>query len=610
MPIRPLNDQLISQIAAGEVVERPASVIKELVENSLDADARAVRIELEQGGLRYMSVSDDGVGIDASEMPLALTRHATSKIDSLATLEAAPRLGFRGEALASIASVAGLKLSSRSLDAEYGACVESSRPDQVLPCALEVGSRCEVFELFGQVPARRKFMKTPATEFRHIQRTFNQLALARFDVGFRLIHDDRSREVLAPAETEASIAERVAGIAGNGFMEHAVVLDERIDGLRLSGWLATPGFSRARADLQYCFVNDRPVRDALISHAIREAYRDLLHGQRYPAFVLYLEIDPGAIDVNAHPAKSEIRFRQSRLVHDFVRRSVGRALAENENRSTNARTTELPVTDRAPPPVEHDGNPSVPSAQQSRDDSVASTPSVSPLASQYRFQMPTAPPAVAESAAAAGGQCSDDDTLGYALAQLHDIYILAENEHGLIVVDMHAAHERVLYEQLKTRHARGQLASSRLLVPASIDLQPGANETVERRQATLAELGFEITPSADQRARITAVPEILADQDYLGLARDLIGQLVTETEDSGAGVDTADRQIRDVIDGLLADMGCKAAIKAGRQLTVPEMNQLLRDMAHTHHAGHCNHGRPSWIQVDRAGLDRLFMRGQ
>ncbi|NNC23014.1 DNA mismatch repair endonuclease MutL [Salinisphaera sp. USBA-960] len=612
MSIHPLDDQLISQIAAGEVVERPASVVKELVENSLDADATNIRIEIEQGGLRYIGVADDGRGISADELRLALARHATSKIDSLATLEAAPYLGFRGEALASIASVASLRLSARSVEAGHGSVVDASTPGDIRPAALEQGTRCEVFELFSQVPARRKFLKTAATEFRHIQRVFNQLALSRFDVGFSLIHDNTCRVALPPATERQAIVERIGKVVGTGFVEHAIALDEAVDGMRLSGWLATPGLSRARADLQYCFVNERPVRDPVINHAVREAYRDLLHSQRYPAFILYLEIDAAAIDVNAHPAKSEIRFRQSRPTHEFVRRSVARALAANETQSTGAHTTDLPVVESpAHRPGDTATNQSHAAISAPREASVAGYPDKA-YTSQYQFQMPAEPLGVQEvpdtqpDTAPAGGS----DTLGHALGQIHDIFILAENEQGLIVVDMHAAHERVLYEQLKTNHARGALASSRLLVPAALDLEPGGAEALEAYQDTVAHLGFEITPSAPDKARITAIPELLTERDYIGLAGDLVAQLIGENTSGETTGDGADAHIRGVVDGVLADIGCKAAVKAGHRLTITEMNQLLQDMAHTHHAGHCNHGRPSWIQVDRAGLDRLFMRGQ
>ncbi len=615
MSIHYLDDPLISQIAAGEVIERPASVVKELMENSLDAEATSIRVEIEQGGLRYIGVSDDGWGIGASELRLALTRHATSKIDSLSALEAVPTLGFRGEALASIASVAGVRLSSRPPDARRGATIEASAPDAIRPAGLEPGTRCEVLDLFSRVPARRKFLKTPATEFRHVRRVFNQLALSRFDVGFRLIHDGRTRLSLAPASDGSAAKARAAEILGSAFMQYAVALDEYVDGMRLSGWLATPGLTRASRDLQYCFVNDRPVRDPLINHAVGEAYRDLLHSQRHPAFILYLDLDPASVDVNAHPAKSEIRFRSSRLVHEFVRRSVGRALAGSDNVVNDARTTDLPVTERSKLSGRVSGHSAVLKADasnqtgNSRPNGISASQSASDAyIAQYCFQMPAQPSGVAEESAIKARVTTSDDTLGHALGQLHDLFILAENDDGLVVVDMHAAHERIIYEKLKAEYSCGALASSRLLMPASIDLAPGTTELLEQHASTLASLGFEIMPSGPDEARITTVPRLLAEQDYLSLAQDLISQLTVDGVAGGA--ENVDRHVRDAVDGVLADMGCKAAIKAGRRLTLVEMNQLLRDMAHTHHAGHCNHGRPSWVQVDRTGLDRLFMRGR
>jgi DNA mismatch repair protein MutL len=597
MPIRLLDERLISQIAAGEVVERPASVVKELIENSLDAGAREIRVDVEQGGLRRITVADDGAGMARDELPLALARHATSKIDSLAGLETIASLGFRGEALAAIAAVAELTLTSRINGAEHG---HEIAPDGSLrPAACPPGTRVAVRELFAHIPARRKFLRSPATEFRHIQKALNQLALSRFDVGFALFHDGREIARLAPcAANEAHT--RVAQLAVEAFDAHALRVDESAGGMHLGGWIATPGFSRGQADLQYSYVNTRAVRDKVISHAVRAAYRDLLHHQRHPAFVLYLALDARAIDVNAHPAKAEIRFRQSGLVHDFILRGIARALAAGESQPHAARAFDLPVQrteDESQKAVSQAARAGAGCGNQALNFSSAS---LGEARASYQFQRPGQAPAAAETAPPQSEP--DAPTLGYAIGQLHAIYILAENTDGLIVVDMHAAHERVLYERLKAEYSAGEIQTKRLLVPATLSLSEAEAEAVERHARVLAAVGLEATRSGPNTALLRGMPALLAHTDYLTLVRDVIGGL--------DGALNGGNGTRNALDDVLADMGCKAAIKAGRRLTLVEMNALLRDMAHTDRAGHCNHGRPSWIQVDRAGLDRLFMRGQ
>ncbi|WP_423821000.1 DNA mismatch repair endonuclease MutL [Salinisphaera sp. SPP-AMP-43] len=618
MAIRLLDDQLISQIAAGEVVERPASIVKELIENSLDAGASRITADVEEGGLRRILIDDDGHGIAVDQLPLALARHATSKIDSLDALEAVGSLGFRGEALASIASVAELTLTSRVSDAERAYAVSPHIDSQPRPAAGAPGTRIEVRELFARIPARRKFLRAPGTEFKHLRQSFNQLALSRFDVGFTLRHGGVESAALAVCHDVAGQRRRVAHILGREFDEHAVEVDEAAAGMRLRGWVATPGFSRGQADRQYSFVNGRPIRDKVFNHGVRLAYRDLLHNQRHPAYVLYLELDPRQVDVNAHPAKAEVRFRQSRLVHDFVYRSVSRALAAVEATPHASRSIELTPTAVEPmaTPGERTARTMTPrgldfGAKDSR-------PGVAEAAASYRFQKPsadaapsasaTAQPMAADTPAAvevpqAEPQAREDTpALGYAIGQLHDIYILAQNADGLVLVDMHAAHERVLYEQLKAEFSAGQIQCKRLLVPETLSLSESEAATVEAQGERLAEVGFELTRSGPTAALLRGVPALLADRDYLALARDVVAEL-----DSGPRGAAA---VRDALDDVLADIGCKAAVKAGRRLTLTEMNALLRDMEHTDRAGHCNHGRPSWVTVDRAGLDRLFMRGQ
>ncbi|MDA3921399.1 MAG: DNA mismatch repair endonuclease MutL [Salinisphaera sp.] len=632
MPIRLLDDQLISQIAAGEVVERPASILKELVENSLDAGATRIGIDIEEGGLRRILVTDNGRGIERGQMALAVARHATSKIDSLVALESVASLGFRGEALASIASVAELVLTSRTADAEQACAITPHLGIDIRPAPGEQGTRIEVRELFAKIPARRKFLKAPSTEFRHIRRAFNQLALSRFDVDFTLHHDGVETARLPIAMGDGGRA-RIATVLGDAFDEHAIAVDESAAGLRLTGWVATPGFSRGQADRQYSYVNHRPIRDKVFNHAVRLAYRDLLHNQRHPAYVLYLDVDPRQVDVNAHPAKAEVRFRQSRLVHDFVFRSVARALAAVEAQPHEARSVELPVNHRAahphdlpgsvltPPPVGLAGErPMSPrgldfsrpaGAGRERAAGVAQT------GASYRFQAP--PPDWQSESRGLGGPPANDSkraaeappepaasqaapAMGYAIGQLHDIYILAQNDQGLILVDMHAAHERVLYEQLKREFSTGQIESRRLLVPESLSLSEGEAAAVESHGETLAAVGFGLSRSGPREAMLREVPALLANRNYLALARDIVADL----DDGLRGAEG----VRDALDDVLADMGCKAAVKAGRRLTLAEMNALLRDMEHTDRAGHCNHGRPSWVQVDMAGLDRLFMRGK
>jgi DNA mismatch repair protein MutL len=594
MPIRFLEPQLISQIAAGEVVERPASVVKELVENSLDAGAAGITVELEAGGMRLIRVRDDGAGIERDELPLALARHATSKIGSLTELERVASLGFRGEALPSIASVSTLTLTSHAADADQGykvsGCGDDASP-RPRPAPHPPGTTVEVRDLFARVPARRKFLRTEATEFRHAQRVFRSIALSRFDVAFRLRHN--GREVLQlPAADGADQAERrIAAVCGEDFLEHAVRVEHEAAGMGLAGWIATPGFSRAQADLQYSFVNARMVRDRLLNHAVRRAYEDVLHNQRHPGYVLYLRVDPALVDVNAHPAKAEVRFRESRLVHDFVFRSLHAALDDHGGDGhDHGHRVDLPVRG-APAPVTAGpwqtglGLNMARSAAESR--------------AGYAFQ---APPAVSGRVAEpAPAEPSEASPMGYALGQLHGIYILAENADGLILVDMHAAHERILYERLKRDLAAGELRRQPLLVPATLRVSEPEAELAERHAEELAELGMELTRSGPSQVTLRALPALLGDADGEGLVRDVLADLTAE---SGAD------RVRRTMEQLLGNMGCRAAIKAGRRLTLPEMNALLRDMEGTERAGHCNHGRPSWVQVELAALDRMFMRGK
>ncbi len=596
MPIRPLDDQLVSQIAAGEVVERPASIVKELVETSLDAGAGDIVVDVEQGGLRRILIRDNGGGIAADELALAVARHATSKIANLDELERVASLGFRGEALASIASVADLTLTSCQPGAEHGHAIAPSRSLDVRPAPHPPGTTVDVRELFARVPARRKFLRTPATEFRHIQKTLQQLALSRFDVGFTLRRDGREAMRLMPVTDESAARARVASLCGQAFDDHALFVDEQAGGMRLTGWVATPGFSRGQADLQYSYVNKRPVRDRVFNHAVRLAYRDVLHNQRFPAYVLYLALPAGQVDVNAHPAKAEVRFRESRLVHDFIFRTIGRALQATAATPDQAQRVDLPVREQPADPRAPAAAQPAPVHQPSLGLSVAES------AAAYRFQMPPerdpAPEEPLEGQPAA-------PALGYAIGQLHDVYILAQNTQGLVLVDMHAAHERVLYERLKAEYSAGTIASKALLMPDTLSLTEAEAQRVEQHADALVRFGLDLTRSGPTQALLRAVPAMLARQDCATLVRGGLADMDGQVENQGGA-----ERVRHAIDDLLADMGCKAAIKAGRRLTLPEMNALLRDMEGTERAGHCNHGRPSWVQVDLADLDRMFMRGK
>lgn len=609
-PIRPLPPQLINQIAAGEVVERPASVVKELVENSLDAGAGRILVSLEQGGARRILVRDDGQGIPPEELALALTRHATSKIASLADLEAVATLGFRGEALPSIASVSRLTLTSRTADAGHGWCVTSDGSERAgapAPAAHPPGTSVEVQDLFYNVPARRKFLRAERTEFGHVEQLLRRLALARADIGLRLEHNTRVVFDLRPAgdaDAGAALTARCEALLGAAFLEAALELDSTAVGLRLSGWVARPAFARAQADLQYFFVNGRMVRDKLVGHAVRQAYQDLLHHARQPAFVLFLEVPPWQVDVNVHPAKHEVRFREGRQVHDFIFGALHRRLADGASGggvsvagwSAPADTRDDPTAARVPVPLPQE----VPEP--------GAAPRGAPWAvreSRGAWQAAFAFQAPAEGAAAAPDDAAPTadpiPPLGFALAQLHGIYILAEAADGLILVDMHAAHERIGYERLKAALADAGVLRQPLLVPVAVAVGPAEAELAEREQALLADLGLEVDRLGADRLAVRAIPAILQGADPEALLRDVLADLTTD------GV--SDR-VQTAIHGVLATMACHGAVRANRRLTLPEMNALLRAMERTERADQCNHGRPTWVRLSRAELDRLFLRGR
>jgi DNA mismatch repair protein MutL len=564
--IRVLPELLVSQIAAGEVVERPASVLKELIENSIDAGARAITVTLDEGGMRRVQVEDDGEGIAREDLRLALARHATSKIRDLADLEGVATMGFRGEALASIASVSRLSIASRIRDAAHGAHIagEGAHVGEVSPAARAQGTTVSVVALSFNTPARRKFLRTEATEFGHCDEAFRRVALARCDVAFTLKHNGRVSRHLRPQ----TLAERAALLLGDELVAASVPIEARSAGLALTGLAGTPQAARPRAEAQYFFVNGRFVRDRVLAHAVREAYSQLLHGERQPAYVLFLEIDPRAVDVNVHPSKTEVRFRESRAVHQFVRHALERALSPG--------AAQAPVAYAS---VSHAGpiQPSFGLAQ--------------PPAAYQAFMASAVPLPAAEKA----------PPLGYALGQLHGVYVLAQNEAGLVLVDMHAAHERIVMEKLKQNLDAGAVQRQALLVPAVLAAEALELATAEENREVLERLGLELAVSGPNELSVRAAPAALAAGDIPGLAREVLREI---REYGGSGA-LAARQ-----NELLATMACHGAVRANRALTIAEMNALLREMEETERSGSCNHGRPTWYQLTLGDLDRLFLRGR
>ncbi len=588
--IRVLPGPLISQIAAGEVVERPASALKELLENSLDAGAREVSVQLEGGGTKLIKVSDDGCGIPRDELELALARHATSKITSLDDLERVASLGFRGEALASIASVSRLTLVSRETDDrhEWTLTANGAEVSGAEPAALAGGTSIEVRELYFNTPARRRFLKSEATEFAHCDEVFKRIALSRPGTAFTLQHNGRAQRSFRPQ----ALAERMGALLGEDFHAAALPLDESSAGLRLYGAIGLPAHARSGRDAQYFFVNGRFVRDKLAAHAIRQAYQDVLHHERHPAFVLFLEVDSGQVDVNVHPAKTEVRFRDARAMHHFIFHTLNRTLG-----SSVAGGAAIARAQAAGSPELHAAQYSGPASnyRQSMPLNLAE-----PTAFYDRLFGRNAPaplPADGENVATP----VDDAPLGYALAQLAGIYILAQNRHGLVIIDMHAAHERITYEKLKNGLDRQEIPMQPLLVPASFTADKLEVATVEENGEVLRQIGFDIAPGSPTTLIVRAVPATLADAD----ARELACGVLRELQQYGAS-----RVLTERSNELLSTMACHAAVRANRRLNLPEMNALLREMETTERSGQCNHGRPTWHQISIAELDRLFMRGR
>jgi DNA mismatch repair protein MutL len=592
MPIRVLPEQLIHQIAAGEVIERPASVLKELIENSIDAGARRVEVEIEEGGVRLCRVRDDGVGIEREELLLALARHATSKITTIDDLERVGTLGFRGEALPSIASVSRMRLISRKSGAAhaYAIAADNGQVSPPEPAAHPVGTTVEVRDLFFNVPARRKFLRAERTETQHIARMVERLALSRFEIAFSLTAGRRSLADYPAAATRIERERRVAQVVGDDFIANALYVEHESAGCRLTGWLCQPTYARAQPDLQHFYLNGRMLRDRLVASAIRLGYRDVMFHGRQPAFVLFMEIEPSQVDVNAHPAKLEVRFRDGRHVHDFLFRSVERAL----------RDTYAGAPGAAPPPTDADSL--LPPATQA---SIPMWPARGHASFGLRVSEPPPPPyfAVAREAAASVSMPVDTQAppLGFALAQLHGIYILSQAPDGLILVDMHAAHERTTYERMKAALGSGPIASQPLLVPVSIAVTAAEADLFEEHGPTLARAGLEVVRSGPASVLVRAVPAFLAPMDLDELVRRIGADLAA---------DGATRGIEEALNEVLGTMACHGAVRAHRNLTVPEMNALLREMERTVRSDQCNHGRPTWTYVSLGDLDRMFLRGR
>ncbi|MGB1967599.1 MAG: DNA mismatch repair endonuclease MutL [Litorivicinaceae bacterium] len=588
--IHVLSPRLSNQIAAGEVVERPASIVKELVENALDAGSTQIDIDCEAGGIGRIRIRDNGAGIRSNELPLALSRHATSKISALDDLEAVSTLGFRGEALASIASVTRLDLIS-AVEGEAGSMVSVEGRD--MSPSIEAfghprGTTVDVRDLFFNTPARRKFLKTEKTEFGHIDAVVSRQALGRFDVGFRLTHQGRVTRHLPPAVSGSVQSERIANLLGRGFMDAALVVDSSATGLSLKGWACRATFNRAQADCQNVFVNGRVVRDKLVSHALRQAYRDVLFHGRHPCYLLYLELDPAQVDVNVHPTKHEVRFRDSRLIYDFLLRSISRVLADDrpeqvlgQESSFHAISADQQIETAQHQPGIRFGDSVRPSAGFDALSRLVKTTGLSEPGKDFDQQ--------------------DIPPMGYAVAQLHGVYIIAQTQDGMIIVDMHAAHERITYEALKHALDESGLVSQPLLIPVTVHVSQREAELVQEAQGLFQQFGLGVQCVGPETIRIEQVPAILRRASHEDLVRDVLSDLA-EFGTSG--------RIVEARDNLLGTMACHGSVRANRQLTISEMNALLRDIEHTERSGQCNHGRPTWTALSLNDLDRLFLRGR
>jgi len=650
MSIKQLPPHLINQIAAGEVVERPASAIKELLENALDAGATQIDIDIEQGGVKRIRIRDNGRGIPKEELPLALSRHATSKIASLDDLENVLSFGFRGEALPSIASISRLTLSSKSQDDDQAWQLQGNGQEQFdepKPYSHATGTTVDVRDLFFNVPARRKFLKTEKTEFRHLEDVVKKVALSRFETGFTLRHNQKPVLNLRPATNIEMAERRVAEICGPAFTEQSIRVEHEGADLKLTGWIGLPTFSRSQADLQFFYVNHRIVKDRVVTHAIRQSYQDVLYHGRHPAYVLFLDIDPTKVDVNAHPTKHEVRFRESSLVHGFMYRSLHKTLADlrpqdqltatssdeapnSANRTSSLQDSlryssladqqslNIPVREQVDLYKRLHGNeansanaetsPNTDSASMSQPyvsqhlNALASGASNGATQqSPYRQTSPISTGNHSMPVQRSAVDTGEIPPLGFAVAQIHGIFILAENAHGLIVVDMHAAHERITYEYLKRSMAEESIRSQPLLVPLAISVSKKEADCADNNPDTFQKLGFALSRLSPEKITVRAVPSLLKTADIESLVRDVLSDLLTHGNSE---------RIQQAMNEILSTMACHGSVRANHRLTVPEMNSLLRDMERTERSGQCNHGRPTWTQMSLKELDKLFMRGQ
>ena len=623
--IQLLDSRLANQIAAGEVVERPASVLKELLENALDAGARQISVDVEQGGIKLIRVRDDGGGIGEEDLPLALARHATSKISALEDLEAIGTLGFRGEALAAISSVSRLTLASNAGEQAQGwqATVEGrDMAPQLAPAAHPRGTTVTMRDLFFNTPARRRFLRTEKTEFNHLEEVFRRIALSEFHAGFRLSHNQKVIHQLPAGDDAALRAARVARLCGRNFIEQTIEVDVEQGGLRLHGWMGLPTFSRSQADLQYFYVNGRVIRDKVINHAVRQAYSDVLYHGRHPAYVLFFEVDPALVDVNVHPTKHEVRFREQRMVHDFLYRALYRAIADvrpgDEGRRLSqdaGAALEAVEPSQQPMPLTEPGAGWAAPAQQNDETDALQTGehrgygAYGPMPAPYRGRglADGARQAGAYGALVAPSRTLEEPRegqtppLGYAVAQLHGIFVVAENEHGMVLVDMHAAHERITYERLKRDWMEEKVRSQPLLVPVSVAVSSREADFAEQQPEVFVRLGFVVERAGPETLVVREVPALLRNDDCEAMVRDVLSDLLAQG---------SSERIEQKLDQLLSTMACHGSVRANRRLTIPEMNALLRDMEATERSGQCNHGRPTWTQMSLKELDRLFMRGQ
>ena len=595
-PIQKLPDNLINQIAAGEVIERPASIVKELLENSIDATADSITIELDRGGMQRICVRDNGTGIEKSQLQMALTRHATSKITNLDDLQTVNTLGFRGEALPSIASVSRLRMTSNNQSSNQGWELQTeggALDTKLKPAAQTQGTTLEVNDLFYNTPARRKFLRTEKTEYTHCEQVVKKLALANFQIAFSLRHNQKLIFSLPTACDQADQVNRLGKLLGASFVDHAIYFDRSHGEMRLHGWLAAPTYSRNQADLQYQYVNKRNIRDKSLSHAVKLAYQDVLYHGRHPAYVIFLEIDPQSVDVNAHPTKHEVRFRDNRAIHDFVRQTLKQAISELRPARLDAdhfsklasSVTTTSNAAKSHPHTYHLGSSepirrlySSAIAEPSQDYVSRVAPNTENLPNE-----------------------AESPPLGYALAQLHGIYILAQNADGLILVDMHAAHERIVYEHLKSIETKSAAIRQQLLVPIQIAVTQTEAQTAETQQGLFDSLGFEVSRTGEESVAVRAIPQILSHSDISVLIRDLLADC--DKNDLSTRIEQAR-------DEILSSIACHSAVRANRKMTIAEMNALLRSMEKTDRSNQCNHGRPTWIQLSVKDLDKLFLRGR